>query len=330
MAALPIPIVALAGTDRRGLLRALPAQAEALLATSRRAYGALPLTLAGRLGRRWLERNRNPYADELAALAATLGDDALYALNLSYEWCCSTLVGPDPGGRGARLLRTLDWPLAGLGGNLAIARADSPAGAYLDLTWPGFVGTLTVAAPGRFAAAINQAPLRHHVGVVPLDWLSDRIGVWRSGALPPAHLLGLVAETGRDFAEARTALAETPICLPALFALTGTAPEDACIIECEERSAVVHDGSKAIANDWLSPGRRGWPRGTDNEGRRCAMAELSHTPLAGFEWLVPPIANPMTRLAACLNAATGELLAQGFEAAGPVTAPTWATGGGAE
>jgi hypothetical protein len=35
-----------------------------------------------------------------------------------------------------------------------------PAGEYYSVTWPGYVGTLTALAPDRFAAAINQAPLR--------------------------------------------------------------------------------------------------------------------------------------------------------------------------
>jgi hypothetical protein len=40
-----------------------------------------------------------------------------------------------------------------------VAHRYGPAGEFFDVTWPGAVGTLTAVAPGRFAAAINQAPL---------------------------------------------------------------------------------------------------------------------------------------------------------------------------
>ena len=29
----------------------------------------------------------------------------------------------------------------------------------MNVTWPGYVGALTASAPGRFASAIDQAPL---------------------------------------------------------------------------------------------------------------------------------------------------------------------------
>ena len=41
-----------------------------------------------------------------------------------------------------------------------VARHESPAGSWLNVTWPGFVGVLTGMAPGRFSIAYNQAPIR--------------------------------------------------------------------------------------------------------------------------------------------------------------------------
>ena len=89
-------------------------------------------------------------------------------LNMSYEWCCSAGVGADPAGIGNRLLRTLDWPMPGLGRAVVVARQEGAAGRYYNVTWPGYVGVLTAMAPGRFSAAINQPPLRRFTRSLPV------------------------------------------------------------------------------------------------------------------------------------------------------------------
>ncbi len=43
-------------------------------------------------------------------------------------------------------------------------------------------------------------------------------------------------------------------------------------------------------------------------------------PVAGFEWVTPPILNRFTRLAVQANAAQGTLGAVGYEAGAPATA----------
>jgi len=42
---------------------------------------------------------------------------------------------------------------------------------------------------------------------------------------------------------------------------------------------------------------------------------------APFDWLTPPILNPDTRLAAVLDASSGQVTVQGFESDGPATRP---------
>ena len=44
---------------------------------------------------------------EFNAIAAVVGRSGAYALNTSYEWCCTCGVGDDPDG-GVRLLRVLE------------------------------------------------------------------------------------------------------------------------------------------------------------------------------------------------------------------------------
>ena len=61
---------------------------------------------------------------------------------------------------GPVLRRTLDWPFPGLGRLVEVTRQRGAAGDFLNVTWPGFAGVLTAVAPGRFAASINQAPMR--------------------------------------------------------------------------------------------------------------------------------------------------------------------------
>src|SRR5436305_8649679 len=41
-----------------------------------------------------------------------------------------------------------------------VALMSGAAGEFYNVTWPGFVGALTAMAPGRFAASVNQAPLK--------------------------------------------------------------------------------------------------------------------------------------------------------------------------
>src|SRR5262249_60146289 len=72
-------------------------------------------------------------------------------------------AGPSPAcdeGGVPWLARTLDWPFPGLGRYLEVARMRGPAGDFDNIAWPGYVGTLTATAPGRFAASLNQAPMR--------------------------------------------------------------------------------------------------------------------------------------------------------------------------
>jgi hypothetical protein len=140
------------------------------------------------VAQRWLVRAENPYLDEIEAIAALIGRSGAYALNTSYEWCCTCGVGDDIDG-GVRLLRVLDWRQPGLGRALVVVWQRGPAGDFANITWPGFVGVVTAMAPGRFAVALNQPPMMSWGLTPPLDWLVGRVGVWRSRALPPVHLL---------------------------------------------------------------------------------------------------------------------------------------------
>jgi len=318
----PLPVIPLIDAREGGTTAIIDGAADRfadLLDCGRRSYGETFLSFGDAAGRRWLARNGNSYAGEIAVAAKRAGTPGLTMLNLSYEWACTSAVGPGPDG-GMRLLRTLDWPLSGLGRNLVVARRTGSAGDYLDVTWPGFVGVATALAPGRFAAALNQPPLPRRTPSRHLDWLLSRPAVWRSRALPPVHLLRLAFDTCRDYAAARTLLTETPLCMPAFFILAGTRPGEGCVIERHRDDARVHAAPAAIANHWLDPADGGHPRGPDSPGRLAAMERCQATAPDGFAWVKPPILNATTRVAVVADPARGRLLVRGYETEGPATA----------
>ena len=315
-----IPVIDLSGASPEALAERHGDDARALVAAAKRMLPGPLLPLLDGLSRRWAMRSANPYRGEVARLAAHLGAGAWF-MNFCFEWGCTTGVARDPRGPGMRMLRTLDWPFHGVGRHVLVARQQGPAGAFLNVTWPGFVGVITAVAPGRFAVAINQAPLVRQ-GYLPLalDWLFNRVRVFSSRHLPPAHLARQVMESCRTYDEAKEVLESTPLALPAFFTLAGTAPGEGCVIERTEREAWTHPAPAAVANHWLTRGLKGRPRGIDSRRRHRLMNGLSRLPSPAFDWMIEPVRNKDTRLGVVANPATGHILVQGWEADGAATA----------
>jgi hypothetical protein len=282
-------------------------------------------SLAGpldRISRAWLKRSASPYADEVARIAEIAGRPGVWFVNASYEWGCTTRIDVDPV---PMLRRTLDWPFPGLGRHVEVALQDGGAGLYANVTWPGAVGVLTALAPGRFAAAINQAPMYRriaHAAGFPIDVLLNGIGTWRrSAAWPAAHLLRRAFDSCRSYDEAVTLLTEAPLARPTLFSIAGVEPGQGCLIERTETEARVVHGGCVIANDWhpdSSPRAGRWtPRGgllgqAYASERRCrALAECEAR--QRFDWLTKPVLNPVTRLAVEAIPSAGLQRVVGFE-----------------
>src|SRR3954453_17042708 len=150
------------------------------------------MPVADRLARRWLARTPSPYLAELDAIMGHTRISGLYAINLSYEYGCTTLARVDGPDHLPTLRRTLDWPFLGLGRAAIVAHRAGSVGSFFDVTWPGAVGTLTALAPGRFAAAINQAPLLRHTCanvLRPLDYAGNLVRTLaHERGMPPLHL----------------------------------------------------------------------------------------------------------------------------------------------
>ena len=316
-----LPEIPIIDCDEGGAIRLFDqtaAGARRLAAVAKRSYTPPVVAFLDWRSRQWVARNDSPYVPEIEHIAEQLPGAGVHALNCSYEWACTTAA------LAPLMMRCLDWRLDGMGHEVVVARHRSPAGSWLNVTYPGFVGVLTALAPGRFAAALNQAPLRRRTYLLPIDWLIDRIKVNGTRAMLPTHLLRLVFETCSNFDEAVEVLRETPIAMPCLFAISG-AKGEACVIERQEEKAIVFDGNEVMANHWMnSQWRRGRARGIDSEGRWHALravAQQQRDPGQGFGWLRPPVLNRFTRLAAVMNAATGALSVIGLEAKGTIAMP---------
>ncbi len=325
-----IPVIDARHLTPADIVRQRPREIAGLMASAKRRYTRAGLSLGDAVSRRWLDRNDNPYRAEIAATSAAVGHPGAILLNVSYEWACTTGTYPAPGG-GQRLLRVLDWDLDGLGANICAIRMAGVAGEWVNVAWPGFSGVITATAPGRFAAAINQPPLqasragtaladRMRLAATVADWFASRPMTWRSGALPPAHLLRSVMDGAPDFDRAVALLRDTPISTPTLFTIAGPGPGQGCVIERQRDRVTVRwaEPCVTVANHWSGGG--GIPRGHDSAGRQRqldAALQAGPDPAA----LGAPIINATTRLVALADPADGSLWAQGYESTGPATEP---------
>jgi hypothetical protein len=297
------------------------ARVDALIDSATRGVPRPALRALDAISRRWLAKQDSVHLDEIDAIADRLGRPGAYFLSVNYEWGCTCQVGPSPDGNSARLVRVLDWITHGLGENVIAARVAGAAGSFVTMTWPGYTGVLQAMAPGRFSAALNQAPMRRRLGSFYLDWAVNRSRVWRMAHLTPAHLLREVFETAGSFSDAKRMLSERPIATPGIFSLAGIKPGELAVIERTETEARVHEGSNTAANHWQTPGWLGHARGNDSSGRARQMHGVSTALDPAFAWLTPPIRNWNTRLVMIADARDGHLVAQGYEATGPATAP---------
>lgn len=215
----------------------------------------------------------NPYRDDIKAWAAVTGTDLgdLVVANFAYELVMASHAAGDKLGsaveaakstwekikkisglgctsgaawsreEGMIHLRTLDWPLDGLGKSVVVFHMiNATAGDYYNIAFPGFVGVLTGFAPGRFSASINYATPDSFPS---LGW-------------PPSHLLRHVFEECTSYGEALQMLKSTLTGCPALITLVGTKRNEAAIIECSGKRNRVISMTKshpiAISNDYLS------------------------------------------------------------------------------
>jgi hypothetical protein len=238
------------------------------------------------------------------------------------------------------MIRVLDWELKGMGHHQIVAEQRGPAGAFYNLTWPGYSGVVTALAPGRFAAAINQGPRRI---AFRNFWLNEIAARWRMlwvkrGAIPATHLLRMAFESAKDFADAVALLMDTSrsVATPAIFIVSGVHPHEAAIVEALGTTRRRHDmGNDPLgtANAWLSgdlegvpvPPAREWaglvtPE-QDSANRRAIACRLQGRPFTGANAMPSPVLNSRTVMVAEMNAATGRLMVEALDSPAPGVLP---------
>ncbi len=281
------------------------------------------------IAKRWLTRSNSPYVPEIAQIAASLGFPGVWFLNGSYNWGCTALAREEDGA--PWLARTLDWPFVGLGRRVEVARMQGPAGEFFNLTWPGYAGALTAMAPGRFAACVNQAPLRRrtrHPWLRLYDFVANALSTWGIRHIPPDQLLRKAFETCGSYADARRMLETEPVARPVIYILAGCAPGERCVIERTEESFVTHEGDTCAANDWIVR-RPEWEAriiaahllkssaeeaALRSQARREALAAYpGRLSQPDFDWVTRPVLNPYTRIVSSMCPARGILRVAGYE-----------------
>jgi hypothetical protein len=279
--------------------------------------------------RRWLKRSQSPYTAEIETISTGLGFVGIWFLNGCYQWGCTTLAREQGGA--PWLARTLDWPFPGLGRHLTVARMRGAAGEFDNVTWSGYVGSLTASAPGRFAACINQAPMWRRTRrpwLRPYDMVLNALAARHVHSIPPDHLLRHVFETCKTFGEAKHRLETTPVARPVIFTLVGCHQGERCVIERTQEGYSSRDQDTSAANDWLRS-RPPWEARVRAEviltrsfDEAAANSRRRREHLAGwpgsfargnFEWVEPPILNSQTRVAVEICPALGVLRAVGYE-----------------
>ena len=286
----------------------------------------IALPVGDTFSRRWLDKTNNPYLAEIDAYAKLLPTKGVYALNMCYEWGCTS--GAYRNGEGVTLTRVLDWPFPSLGENIVIAHQRGKSDDFYNITWPGVSGIFQAVAPGRFAAALNQAPMRRYKTGIFIDWARNRGKINRHTGLPPAHLLRHVFETATDYESAKEMLSTLPVSIPVIYILSGTKENQGCVIErleetCHIRELNAH-GNACAANHFESPLNgvgHGWlPRALDSHGRAKTASSRTGKDITGeFAWFTAPIANPLSRLALMADAAKGSFSVMGTDGVKPVT-----------
>jgi hypothetical protein len=292
---------------------------------------SLPLVPAlDRASRHWLARSRSPYIEEIGKIAAALDFSGVWLLNASYQWACTSLAVEHAGA--PWILRTLDWPFLGLGRYAEVAHMHGGFGDFYSVTWPGYVGALTAMAPLRFAACVNQAPMRRrtrHRWLRPYDFAANVHAIWRSADLmPPDQLLRQTFELCPDYVAARRMLETTPVARPVIYVLAGCAANERCVIERTETDFATREEETSAANDWLPP-REGWEgrigtrrfltssfadAASYSRARREALKEWNGAASApAFDWVREPVLNPYTRLAVAMCPAAGVLRVLGYD-----------------
>ena len=190
------------------------------------------------------------YQGEIAAWAEGLGVSVGTAtmLNCLYElshlpqpkWLGCTAGVRWIEGHGMVHVRTLDWPIDGMGEATRLFRFKRGKREFISIAMPGQVGMLSGMLPGAYSVTINWAP---------------------PAALPtfdfgPGFLLRDVFETCDTYAAAVERLTKEQLSTSVFYTICGAARNQACVIERTQQGAAVRPftGTTLVqANHHIAP-----------------------------------------------------------------------------
>jgi acid ceramidase len=234
----------LAPEERWRLSRSQCEQARELLALYKADLG-LPDEIGDFLVTSAREFIRADYWTEIEGLSQALGSPVgdVILCNLYYDALkvvlgCTAFAVESP--NGVLHARNLDWSTrnAILSRYTLVSRfVGAPAGEFVTIGWPGFIGAFSGIAPGRFAVSLNA--------VLSLERAQP--------ASPVVLLLRTVLEEARSFDEALTVLATTAIPSDCLLLLTGMRAGELAVIERTPSRHAIRRGRGAVfvTNDFL-------------------------------------------------------------------------------
>jgi hypothetical protein len=175
------------------------------------------------------------YGGEIGAWADALGVSlgTVTMLNCAYELShlrVPKLFGCTTGvrwadGLGMVHLRTLDWPLPGMGEATRLFRFRRGAREIVSVGVPGQVSVLSGMVPGAYSVTINWAP--------PASMPSFDFG--------PAFLLRDTLENCDSYGAAVDVLRRTPLSTSVFYTVCGAEDGQACVIERTRRAAAVRE-----------------------------------------------------------------------------------------
>jgi hypothetical protein len=250
------------------LLRGFDDQCRAQVTAARGRAGLAAFALLRRLLASLAGARGRPRAEEIAALATSLGVSRAHLLfaNLAYDVAsaapaqlvaplgCSTFVAAAP--EAPLHARNLDWHFPGtlLRDHPMLFRVrGSAAGSYLSVGWPGLTGALTAVAPGRFSVSVNFVKWRG-------DGFGRLLARAAAGATPVAWAVRDALERAPDYEAAVALLRDVRLLAPVLLTVAGVRPGEACVVERTPRSSGVRrcgDGRVCVTNHYDAPELRG-------------------------------------------------------------------------
>lgn len=235
------------------------------------------------------------YWDEVQSVAGRVSvpADLMLLCNAYYDMVsvlfgCTAFAVDTPSG--PLHARNLDWWTENRLLNetsMACRFTGAPAGEFISIGWPGYLGVLSGMAPGRFAITLN-AVLSEEAAQV---------------ALPVAFQIRKTFEEAETFSDAVDRLSQAMIPCNCLLLVSGVEPGEMLVIErTPTRNAIRRPeaGRVIVANDYLKLDAETVPANTELQSSSCGrysrVATLLQKPPTGLQSCIDYLRNPAVQM----------------------------------